>query len=332
MTNFVKFSNLLSPLLLLFLVVGGCSAVRAKPAEESKAEDESALQGEIKETSDGVRYLVHPSKILSGGPPPDGIPSIDDPKFVGVSEADTWIREDELVMALVYKGVERVYPIQILVWHEIVNDTVAGDPILITWCPLCGSGIAYERRVDGEAVEFGTSGKLYNSNLVMYDRKTNTYWTQIGGKAILGELTGRVLKPVSVDVVVWKDWKTAHPDSRVLSRETGYSRIYGHDPYGNYYVEQRLMFPVENVDNEVHPKTVIFGVRVKDHYKAYRESDLIALGRIEDRVGDVAIVVERNPAGVVTVRNLETGEEIIKERDFWFVWYAFHPETELYNR
>jgi len=296
----------------------------------ARAEEQAPHEG-IRETPDGTRYLVPPSKIRSGGPPPDGIPSIDEPRFVSVGEADEWIRDDELVMALAHGGVKRVYPIQILVWHEIVNDTVAGDPILITWCPLCGSGIAYRREIEGNPVEFGTSGKLYNSNLVMYDRKTGTYWTQIGGRAIVGELTGRQLEPVSVDVVVWRDWKSEHPGSQVLSRDTGHSRRYGFDPYGNYYEQPQLMFPVENSDDRIHPKAVVFGIRVNGSYKAYQESDLVEAGLIEDSVGGVPVVLRRDEAGAVTVENARTGEVIHKERDFWFVWYAFHPETELYD-
>jgi hypothetical protein len=218
------------------------------------------------------------------------------------------------------------------VWHEIVNDTVAGDPILVTWCPLCGTGIAYERAVDGEAVEFGTTGRLYNSNLVMYDRKTDTWWTQIDGTAIVGPLAGRGLEPVSIDTVRWGSWKARHPDSQVLSRETGFRRPYGRDPYGSYYTDSGLMFPVERRDDSVHPKMVIFGIEASGVYKAYREEDLIREGAIEDTVGGVRIRLVRDPSGVVTVTNLETGEEIVKERGFWFSWYAFHPDTLLYGR
>lgn len=286
---------------------------------------------EIKETEDGVKYIIDPKKILSGGPPMDGIPSIDNPKFVSVKEAEEWIRDDELVLVMTYKGVERVYPLQIMVWHEIVNDVIADDPILITYCPLCGSGIAYERKIDGEEVEFGTSGKLYNSNLVMYDRKTESYWTQIEGLAVVGELTGRKLKPISVDTVVWRDWKEEHPDAEVLSQDTGFSRSYGRDPYGTYYENSFLFFPVENEEGNVHPKTVIFGIEVSGVYKAYKEIDLEKLGIIEDVVGGTNIKVERDKTGIVKVTNLDIGEEIVKERDFWFAWYAFHPETKLYE-
>ena len=285
----------------------------------------------IKRTALGVKYIVDPSKIRSGGPPRDGIPSIDNPKFVSVEEADQWIQDNELALAIIYKGVKRVYPLQILVWHEIVNDVIAGDPILITYCPLCGSGIAYERILDGKEVEFGTSGKLYNSNLVMYDRRTESYWTQIEGLSILGEKTGIRLTPISIDTVVWREWKAAHPDSEVLSQSTGFVRPYGRDPYGSYYEDSFLFFPVENEDRRVHPKTIIFGIEVDGAFKAYREDDLKEVGVIEDSVNGVNVRVERDNAGIVKITNVDTGEEIIKERDMWFAWYAFHPDTVLYE-
>jgi len=281
-------------------------------------------------TEDGVPYLVDPKKILSGGPPMDGIPSIDVPKFVSVPEADEWIQDNELVLAITHEGVTRIYPLQIMVWHEIVNDTIAGDPILITYCPLCGSGIAYERKINGETVEFGTSGKLYNSNLVMYDRKTTSYWSQIDGLAIVGELTGMELTPVSIDTVVWRDWKVSHPGSEVLSQDTGFDRPYGTDPYGTYYEDSFLFFPVEGEDDRIHPKTVIFGIEVDGEYKAYQEDDLIARGTIFDEIAGVQIRVDRDESGIVTITNVDAGEEIVKERDFWFAWYAFHPKTDLY--
>lgn len=299
-----------------------------RPMEPSDEED-------IQVTSTGVKYLVHPSKILSGGPPKDGIPSIDKPRFNPLPEIG-WIRDNELVLAIEYKGVKRVYPLQIMVWHEIVNDVIAGDPILITYCPLCGSGIAYERtiEVDGERVEveFGTSGKLYNSNLVMYDRLTDTYWTQIGGRAIVGELTGQELKEISIDTVVWRDYKDANHDAEVLSRSTGHVRNYGRDPYGNYYEDSFLLFPVENEDDRIHPKTIVFGIEVDGAYKAYREDDLKGFGEIEDIVNGVNIKITRSSEGIVKITNLDNNEEIVKERDMWFAWYAFHPDTWLYER
>ncbi len=317
------------------IVIAGCLQEKAKPETSIERVPEiSDMEKElgINVTDRGVKYIVDPEKIISGGPPKDGIPSIDNPKYVPVEEASKYIQDNELVLGIIYKGVKRVYPLQVMVWHEIVNDEIAGDPVLITYCPLCGSGIAYERKVNNETVEFGTSGKLYNSNLVMYDRKTNSYWSQIEGLAIVGELTGTKLKPISIDTVVWRDWKKEHPDSEVLSQDTGYIRPYGKDPYGSYYENSFVFFPVENSDDRVHPKTVIFGIGINGIYKAYREEDLKALKTIEDAVNGVRIKVERDETGIVKITRLDTGEEVVKERDFWFAWYAFHPDTALYSR
>ena len=216
-----------------------------------------------------------------------------------------------------------------------MDDNVAGDPLLITYCPLCGSGIAYEPFIDinGKRTysRFGTSGKLYNSNLVMYDEETDTYWQQIDGKAIVGELTGQELKEISIDTVVWRDYKEENPLAEVLTKVTGYNRPYGKDPYGSYYENSNLFFPVENEDDSVHPKTVIFGIEVDGTYKAYKEEDLIKLTSIDDEINGINIKIERNNAGIVKVTNQETQEEIVKERDFFFAWYAFHPDTEIYG-
>ena len=165
----------------------------------------------------------------------------------------------------------------------------------------------------------------------MYDRKTDTWWTQIDGKAIVGELTGRELTEISIDTVTWREWKKGHPDSEVLSRDTGFSRNYGRDPYGNYYEDSFLMFPVEHDDQRIHPKTVIFGIEIDGVYKAYREDDVKGAGTFEDTVAGVQIQINRDPAGIVTFTDIATGEEIVKERDFWFAWYAFHPDTLVYG-
>jgi hypothetical protein len=299
---------------------------------------------EILIDKDGTKYIVDPSKIRSGGPSKGGIgydrgiPALDQGniKFVSVLEADEWIEDNELVIVLQYKGVKRVYPLQIMVWHEIANDIVAGDNLIITYCPLCGSGIAYKSEIEVDGVKrnsrFGTSGKLYQSNMVMYDEATETYWQQIDGKAIIGELVGQELEEVSIDTVVWRDWKTEHSDSKVLSQDTGMNRAYGTDPYGNYYEDSFLIFPVENEDNRIHPKTIIFGIEIEGNYKAYKEDDLIKLGVIEDSVGGVNFKVTRDDVGIVKIENQNTGEEIVKERDMWFAWYAFHPTTELYEK
>ena len=329
-----KFTITLIALITLFLLVGCTNQTKLTTqttTKENNINTQTTNNNKIKTTKEGTKYLVNPNKILSGGPPKDGIPSIDKPKFISVKDADKWIKDNELVLAINYKGVKKVYPLQILVWHEIVNDIIAKDPILITYCPLCGSGIAYERKINNKEVEFGTSGKLYNSNLVMYDRKTNTYWSQIDGKAIIGNLTGQELNEISIDTVTWRDWKKEHPDSLVLSQKTSYDRNYGKDPYGSYYEDSFLFFPVENTNDKVHPKTVIFGIEINKTYKAYKESDLKKLGTITDTVSETKIKLTIDKAGTVKIIDLNNQKEIIKERGFWFSWYAFHPNTKLYE-
>jgi hypothetical protein len=340
-------ASILTGIVIVLLVIFGFNNERESTTIDNVGSGEIYFNfdnAEVKIDEDGTKYIVDPDKIRSGGPPKGGI-GIDigisalaksNIKFVSVTEANNWITDNELVLAIEHKGIKRVYPLQILVWHEIANDEIEGDPILITYCPLCGSGIAYERsvEVDGEKIEtrFGTSGKLYNSNLIMYDELTDTYWQQIDGKAIVGELVPQELTELSIDTVVWRDYKDVHPDAEVLSQDTGYNRAYGVDPYGNYYEDSYLIFPVDNEDDSVHPKTVIFGIEVNGVFKAYRENDLKENPEIEDTVNGIKIKIERDNSGIVTITNIETGEEIIKERDFWFAWYAFHPETELFNR
>ncbi|MCA1737150.1 MAG: DUF3179 domain-containing protein [Actinobacteria bacterium] len=179
--------------------------------------------------------LLDPSEIISGGPPPDGIPPIDDPVFISVAEADSWLEDNEPVVYLEIAGEAHAYPIQVLIWHEIVNDTVGGIPVAITYCPLCNSAVSYRRVVDGVETTFGTSGKLYASSLVMYDRATESLWTHFDGRAVAGVLTGHELEPIASPLLAWTDFVSAYPDGRVLDRDaTGFSRPYGSNPYSGY--------------------------------------------------------------------------------------------------
>ncbi len=216
--------------------------------------DESSSQLVIMET-DGVKHSIPLDKIKGGGPPKDGIPSIDDPIFANVQDSH-FMSDFDTVIGLKINGEAKAYPLFILVWHEIVNDKVGGTPVSVTYCPLCYTNQVFERVIDGQEVEFGTSGKLYNSNLLMYDRLTDSYWSQALGTAVKGELTGYQLNLVPFDVITWGDWKKLHPDTLVLTTDTGHIRSYATDPYGNYYTEPRIMFPVENNDDRLHPKEI----------------------------------------------------------------------------
>ena len=177
--------------------------------------------------------LVPRERIVWGGVAPDAIPAIDDPDFEQASLVD-WLDDREAVLVLQHEGEPRAYPIQVLMWHEIVNDEVDGRPVAVTYCPLCNSGVAFDRTVDGRTLDFGTSGSLYLSALVMYDRQTESLWTHFDGRAVVGRLAGAELEMLPMSTVAWGDFRQAHPDAEVLSRETGYDRPYGRNAYRGY--------------------------------------------------------------------------------------------------
>jgi Protein of unknown function (DUF3179) len=179
------------------------------------------------------RPLVNPADIVSGGPPPDGIPAIDHPRFLRATQVH-FLSPRDPVLTLQIGADARAYPVQILIWHEIVNDTVGGVPVAVTYCPLCNSAIAYDRRAAGRVLSFGTSGRLYDSNLVMYDRQTQSLWVQFTGQAVAGVLTAHRLRAYPMQTVSWSAWRASHPHGWVLSRDTGYTRPYGTNPYPGY--------------------------------------------------------------------------------------------------
>ncbi|HEY4665955.1 MAG TPA: DUF3179 domain-containing protein [Anaerolineales bacterium] len=184
--------------------------------------------------TDFSRHSVDYAEVLSGGPPKDGIPAIDQPNFETVGQADDWLGPLEPVILFQSGEDAHAYPLQILVWHEIVNDVVNGEPVLVTFCPLCNTAIAFGRTVNGRVLDFGTTGRLRYSNLIMYDRQTETWWQQASGEAIAGELTGTQLEFLPAPIIAWDEFKRAYPTGLVLSRNTGYIRAYGQNPYVGY--------------------------------------------------------------------------------------------------
>jgi len=321
----------------------------------------------IMETN-GIKHLIPLDKIKGGGPPMDGIPSIDNPVFADL-QGSYFMSDSDTVIGLEINGEAKAYPLFILVWHEIVNDNVGGTPVAVTYCPLCYTNQVFERVIDGQEVEFGTSGKLYNSNLVMYDRLTESYWSQALGIAVKGELSGYKLNLVPFDVITWGDWKTLHPDTMVLTTDTGHIRSYATDPYGNYYTEPRILFPVEHSDDRMHPKEIILGFNRDDIYKAYKQNDIESNVIINDSIGETPVMLislysensrafERTINGVVLdfeyvdgkIFDFQTNSEwnydgfsisgeyqgkqlerMAIEPGFWFEWIAFHPQTLVYG-
>jgi hypothetical protein len=273
-------------------------------------------------------------EIYRGGPPRDGIPAILDPKFIPVAEADYLEAEDE-VIAFESGGVARAYPLRILVWHEIANDIVGGVPIAVTYCPLCGTAMVFDRRYDDKILTFGVSGLLYQSDVLMYDHQTESLWSQLKMEAVSGPMAGTALTWLPAAQTTWAAWREEHPDGEVLSTDTGHMRNYGHTPYADYENVDRIMFPVPETRDDLPNKTWVAGILVNGEAKAYSLDALASLDGepYEDQVGGEAIVVKHDPrSGAVTVTHGETGEAIPSVRSYWFAWQAFYPNTGLYSQ
>ena len=276
---------------------------------------------------------IDPSKIISGGPAKDGIPSIDNPGFESIENAETYLDENDLGIAVTFDDVSRFYPNKILVWHEIVNDNLGEHSAVVTYCPLCGTGIVFEPLVNGKVSEFGTSGKLYNSNLVMYDRQTDSYWSQILGEAIAGEMKGTKLKILPHDNIFWKDFKSTYTNGEVLSTETGFDRDYTASPYVNYELNSDIFFPIDNESDLYHAKAPVFGLEINGKYKAYPLEDLEKSEEtfFEEFAGiSLQIEFDKN-SKIIKVTNTDGNEKIVPIYGFWFSWYAVHPDTEVFT-
>ncbi|MGH7253469.1 MAG: DUF3179 domain-containing protein, partial [Nitrospiraceae bacterium] len=193
------------------------------------------------------KHSVPLDQIISGGPGKDGIPAILKPVFVPASKA-VFLNDDDRVLGLSLAGEAKAYPIKILNWHEIVNDTIGGRPVAVTYCPLCGSGIAIVTEVQRRRYTFGVSGLLYQSDLLMYDHQTESLWSQIAMEAVTGPLIGTKLTPLFLEHTAWGEWKAIHPTTLVLSTQTGYARNYDVDPYFGYTQRADLMFSTNKVD------------------------------------------------------------------------------------
>jgi hypothetical protein len=271
--------------------------------------------------------------IEQGCPRRDCIPSIEDPVFESQQNADSWLNDDDLVFGLELNNVKRVYPQRILNWHEIVNDNLGGRNVAVTFCPLCGSAVTFDRAVNGQVVEFGVSGKLYNSNLIMYDRTEESYWQQETGVAISGPAGDRneKLEFIPMSTVTWGDWKEIHNESQVLSRDTGFTRDYARYPYGTYEEDGEIYFGIQNSDDRLPVKEPGFGFTIEDNYKFYREKDIKSLGIINDTIGEFDVTVRYNSGVVTLIKDNQESKEIIPIRTFWFAFAAFHPDTEIYK-
>ena len=295
------------------------------PASDSPAADspqptltslpaESPPRGAESEFStDFSKHTVLYSEILSGGPPKDGIPAIDAPRFQSTREADEWLDDREPVVFVQANGEAKAYPIQILMWHEIVNDTVGGEPLLVSFCPLCNTAIAFKRTFDETVLDFGTTGRLRYSNLIMYDRQTETWWQQATGDAIAGEHTGAQLEFYPAAMISWADFKAQHPDGKVLSRDTGFSRDYGRNPYFGYDDINQTPFLYDgSTPNQLPPMARVLTVDLNGEAVAYPYDALEKANVINDTVGAQPVVIfwAEGAASALDANSIPEGRDV----------------------
>jgi hypothetical protein len=309
--------------MLVTAVAAGLSSFARKDSRVLGAHDDSKDQLNVPTAgwqTDFSRHSVPLSEFQSGGPPRDGIPPIDNPSYVSPAEADTWLAPDEPVIAVALEQddghvVARAYPLQILLWHEIVNDTLGETPVTVTFCPLCYTAVAYDRRLEpgGTIYDFGTTGNLRHSDLVMWDRQTESWWQQFSGEAIVGELTGAQLTFLPAQIISWDAFQRAYPEGDVLSRDTGFSRPYGTNPYPGYDdIDSRPFLFDEASDDRLPPMERVVGVVLGNEGVAYPFPLLQERRLIEDQVAGAPIVVFWAPgvSSAVDTRDVVSGRDI----------------------
>jgi hypothetical protein len=272
--------------------------------------------------------LIPVAEIRRGGPPRDGIPAIYTPKFVKPADAKR-LSADDRVLGTFVDGVAKAFPIEILDHHEVVNDWTAPTHMVVTYCPLCGSGMAFKTPDAGQAV-FGVSGLLYNSDVLLYDHDTESLWSQVLGRAISGPKAGARLEQIPLIHTSYGQWRSRHPDTWILSRDTGYRGVpYGRSPYRGYERSSRLWFPVAARDSRYPAKAWVLGITLDGVNRAYPFVELAKTGGeiVDEVAGRRLLIYYRDGAAWAE----DAGGELIPTiRLFWFAWYAFHPDTEVF--
>jgi len=279
--------------------------------------------------------LIPPEEIRLGGPPRDGIPSIDSPVFTEAQSQD-YPGDDQRVLGVFHNGVAKAYPIGIMNYHEIVNDSFGKQKVVVTYCPLCGSGLAFEAWVGGENRTFGVSGLLYNSDVLLYDRQSESLWSQMMTQGVTGPMKGEKLQLISTANTTWKEWKDRYPNSLLLTTNTGYSRNYDRTPYAGYDESEALYFPVSKAisdyDHSYHPKERVLGIEIEGQYKAYPFSQLERLEpQFQDKFHGQDLTILYNSEDQTARALHPDGSEVTSYIAFWFAWLAFHSETAVFT-
>lgn len=291
--------------------------------------------------TDFAKSSVKFAEILSGGPPKDGIPPIDDPKFEPVSNI-SHLDDREPVIGLLLNGDARAYPLQVMTWHEIVNDEVGGIPVTVTYCPLCNAAIVFDARVDGEALSFGTTGKLRNSDLIMYDRKTESWWQQFVGESIVGQYLGKKLKLVPARLESWREFRSRHPKGKVLVPNNPTMRPYGRNPYVNYDIASQPFLYNGPMPEGISPMARVVVVRPQQGepivvaLELLRRSATLEIGdyQMTWKTGQASAlhtgtISEGRDVGTVSVTRSSDGADMAYDVTFAFVAHAFHPAAPI---
>lgn len=291
--------------------------------------------------TDFSRTAIKWPEVLSGGPSKDGIPPIDNPQFTHVNQASA-IAPTSPVISIEIDGDARAYPFSVLIWHEIVNDSVAGIPVAITFCPLCNASIAFDRRVDGITLDFGTTGKLRNSDLIMYDRQTESWWQQFTGEGIVGEYAGKVLKMLPARIEAYSDFAARHPFGKVLVPNDPSLRDYGRNPYHGYDSSVSPFLYRGDMPKGIDPMARVVVIRRANAAPIIVTLELVRRSGTLENGGytlswkpgqtsalDTSDISEGRDVGTVTVVDTATGAAAAYDVVFAFAAHAFHPETTI---
>lgn len=320
----------------MLVATGAALSLVAMRAVESTSRLDSEPRHAIASRSTDVAFdlselTIARGALRHGGPPKDGIPALTEPPFVAADRAGDVSAADQ-VIGVTMTGAARAYPLRYLDRHEVVNDMLGGQPIAVTYCPLCDSSSVFDRRdANSSEREFGVSGLLYNSNVLMYDRRDDgveSLWTQLGAVGVSGPGAAERLRWLPFEVTTWESWRGRHPNTTALSPETGRERLYKQRGYRSYFASPALMFPVEPLDERLPPKTPVLAVTSGGESVAFQNpGGLPAETRHERLAGARFDLVVDDVTGLLRIEQASGGVEWCYT--FWFAWAAFHPETRI---
>ncbi len=301
-------------LLSIILISAGVFLVSCEESNFTGS-GESASNNDSSSSDNNSTWSIPENEVVDGGPGKDGIPSIDNPQFISVDQVD-FLEEKDLVLGLKIGSEIKAYPHPILDWHEIVNDEAGNSKVAITYCPLTGTGIGWNRKLNNKTTTFGVSGLLYNSNLIPYDRETDSYWSQMLMESVNGAMKGTEVSTYQVIETSWETWKKMYPGSEILSTNTGYNRNYDRYPYGDYRTSSGILFPVNPEDNRLFEKERVLGIISNDDAKVYRFQSFEDSTRIikDNFAGKDYLIVGSNDDNLLIAFNIEdqvpSGEEL----------------------